>query len=289
MNSTAQPPVSASSLALGLALGLGVVANAAAQTTADFSTLPTSTATSITSGWVTATGERPLGTPALVHVLNFNGIGVVGGIADSVIDTGERLRFTFDAFGRRNEVVDASFFLQFISNADGDGNFGEYELQAFRGSLPLGTVNIFSSNTGANQVSSLFSNQPLTAFEFTPSGDHFRIRSVTFTVQSADRTWTNPQSGFWDSGSNWDKGTAPYERSAVSIEPSNGLRVTGPFSNTTVHSLSVGATTSGIAVLEMSSGDIASLTNVTIQPRGALDLGSGRVLRGTTLFNLGKV
>lgn len=77
VNIRPQPPVSASSLALGLALGLGPAATAAAQTTVDFSTLPTQTLTSLTVGWVTATGERPPGTPALIHVLDFNGIGVV--------------------------------------------------------------------------------------------------------------------------------------------------------------------------------------------------------------------
>lgn len=271
--------------ALALAIGLALAAGAAAQTTVNFATLPTGSTPALTVGALTVTAERPPGTPGLVYVLTSNGIGVVGGSSDNIIDTGERMRF---AFGGRSEVVDTSIFMQFILEADGDTNFGEYTLQAFRGPVSLGTFNISRSNVGTNAISGVFSNQPLTAFTFTPNGDSFRIERITFTLQSSDRYWSNPQSSFWDDASSWDKGTSPYDRSAVFIQPTNGLRVAGPFGNTTVHALSIGATGSGIAVLEMSSGDIASLTSIGIGPRGAIELTGGQVLQAPQfLFNEG--
>jgi hypothetical protein len=53
--------------------------------------------------------------------------------------------------------------------------------------VSLGTVNIPRSNVGTNAISGVFSNQPLTAFTFTPNGDSFRIARITFTLQSSDR------------------------------------------------------------------------------------------------------
>jgi hypothetical protein len=110
------------------------------------------------------------------------------------------------------------------------------------------------------------------------------------SVFTPDVHWRNAGSGSWSSSNNWTLGLAPEGLYDVSIDPAVGLNVTGPNNNTTVKSLTIGSTASGIASLSLSNGgDLSSTNAVTVNTRGALTVGAGRVLIAPSLSNSGGV
>jgi hypothetical protein len=265
----------ASHVARAAVIGLTIAAASAQAVTVNFSNRGTFTATVLSESGVTITAERPPGTAGTLYFLNFNGLGVVGGIADSIVDTGELVRFAFDP---TKEAIGVTLFASSVVTADGDANFGEHTLTAVAGPTSLGTVNVLSQDAGPIDISARFSNRPITTFTFAPAGDAFRFAYISFTLQDPERRWANPLSGLWSTASNWDIGV-PYEYARVFITPASGVRVTGPSSNTTIRELTVDAASSGTTILASGGGDLEVSSTVTIGPRGVIELGGTQLLR----------
>ena len=102
--------------------------------------------------------------------------------------------------------------------------------------------------------------------------------------------WEAVGGGNWFTDSNWTLDTEPDSLRHTFIDPEVGLTVTGNFVSSAVKSLTVGATALGQAVLDLSNGgDLLSLGAITINERGKINVGPGRVLSGPTLDNAGVV
>lgn len=153
-------------LAALLALS-GTSANAAF---IEYKNLGTFTTPSLNESGVLATGS------ADINVLNFNGLGIVGGFTDNMVDGGEFISFDF-ANSAATDVV-LSFFG--IGNINGDSVFGDgfFSAYAADGSF-LGTQAILRPPSRFD-VSSLFGGAALSSFTFTAGNDAFRIGSLSF-------------------------------------------------------------------------------------------------------------
>lgn len=120
---------------------------------------------------VLATGSNTL------HLLDFNGLGVVGGI-DSAVETGESVRFEIEG-----GLIAESFTYRVASahNGDGDALVGETLVEGFDDQgTSLGTV--LATGAGLMSVTDLFGGELLTAFEVVPiETDWIRIREVCWT------------------------------------------------------------------------------------------------------------
>jgi hypothetical protein len=101
--------------------------------------------------------------------------------------------------------------------------------------------------------------------------------------------WTSLQSDFWVLSKNWsDQFETPTSFHHTFIDPASGLTVTGAAENRFVKSLTIGATNSGEAVLELNNGgDLRALESITINERGRIEVGAGRVLAAPSLTNSG--
>lgn len=83
--------------------------------------------------------------------------------------------------------------------------------------------------------------------------------------------WSNSVSGNWGTSENWSLDIEPRDPYDVFIIAENGLTVSGPTSNRTVKSLTVGAEDSASARLQLASGATLTAINGTIvRPNGAL-------------------
>jgi hypothetical protein len=112
--------------------------------------------------------------PPLLHFVDFNGLGVVGGTTDTAVDAGESVLFAFDA-----PATGVSYFVQFAQNVDGDGLFGETEVEGYGvDGVWLGTVEV--NGIASKDISAAFAGQPLTALRVRPS-ERIRIYSLTYT------------------------------------------------------------------------------------------------------------
>lgn len=112
--------------------------------------------------------------PPVLKLTQWNGLGVVGGTLDSVVDAGESVLFALD-----QASTEVSYFVQFAQDSDGDGLFGETEVEGYgAGGVWLGTVTL--DGVGAKDVSAAFSNQPLTVVRMRPI-ERIRIYSFGFT------------------------------------------------------------------------------------------------------------
>lgn len=101
--------------------------------------------------------------------------------------------------------------------------------------------------------------------------------------------WTSPSGGNWDELNNWSPNQTSRAVTAVHIDPVGGLTVVGPAAEATVASLSVGAQSTGTAVLQLqNSGTLHVNGSTTIQPRGKLQ-GSGTLNAVGGLTNLGQI
>ena len=67
--------------------------------------------------------------------------------------------------------------------------------------------------------------------------------------------WRSTSSGNWDTTTNWTLGLAPAAVHDVVIDPASPLTIIGPAANTTVNSLTIGASTS-TAALQLSTGTL---------------------------------
>lgn len=271
------------SLALGLA-ALAFATSAPVQAvTIDFQTFETTTTANLTGTNFSITAESSPGVAGQIQVLRFNGLGVVGGAANSIVDGHEALiiRFT-DA-----PVTDLSTFTAFQGNLDGDGDVGSTTVEAFGvDGASLGTAAYV--NTFTRDISTAFSGAPISSIVYRADVDSSRIATLTFTAV-ADIHWLNPASGAWD-GSNWVGVYHPGPDSNTFIDPAGGVVVTASPANRTVKSLTVGSTSSGLASLHLDNGgDLAASNGVVVGSRGEIVVGSGRVLRAPTLTNSGFV
>ena len=110
-----------------------------------------------------------------MRLTQFNGLGMVGGTLDYAIDAGESVLFTLDL-----AATGVSYFVQFARDVDGDGQYGEAEVEGYGADgVWLGTVKL--ADIGARDVSAAFAGQPLTAVRVRPS-EPMRIYSVSFTL-----------------------------------------------------------------------------------------------------------
>ena len=96
--------------------------------------------------------------------------------------------------------------------------------------------------------------------------------------------WTSGAAGEWDDTTNWTYGFKPgaANQDDVFIDPTAGLTITGPAATTTVDSLTVGAQTTGTAVLALQS-DLTATNGVTVQDRGSITLAGQTLNCGTGL------
>lgn len=266
---------------LALIAAAGAAPPASAETV-DFRALGTFDTYTFTQGGLTVTGEQSPGVTGQLHILNFNGLGIVGGSSNTVVDPGEAAIFRFPD----GQATGVTLGRQFLRDANANGQFGESTIEGFFGNTSLGTATV--SGFGVD-ISSLFGGQPLTSFVSRAlEGD--RISTVSFTLGLVVRHWTNPQSGYWSESANWSGPTGgPGAYSTTLIDPVAGVRVNGPYANTTVDSLTVGATVSGIAVLALGGGDLQSKNAIAVQTRGAIELSPTSVLRGASLANAGVI
>jgi hypothetical protein len=109
---------------------------------------------------------------------------------------------------------------------------------------------------------------------------------VLFTIP--DVHWDLPNSGNWSTAVNWSPTIVPNSFHNTFIDPDENLTVTGSSSNSVVKSLTVGATGSGQAVLELTGGgDLEALESITINTRGWIEVSTGHVLTAPTLINSG--
>ena len=110
-------------LAVALAVLVTPTATEANAEQANFQNLGTFTTPSLTVGSVTVTGSN------LVNVLNFNGLGIVGGQFDNTIDPGETISFSFaDPASNVRVVIGCA-----AGDRNGDGLLLKVRLEAFDG------------------------------------------------------------------------------------------------------------------------------------------------------------
>jgi probable HAF family extracellular repeat protein len=103
--------------------------------------------------------------------------------------------------------------------------------------------------------------------------------------------WFSETSGTWDAATNWAGPYLPTAADDIVIDPVAALTVTGPNSNRSVRSLTLGGTGTGRATLALSSitGELQATSSATINPDGELLLADGRILTTPALTNSGVV
>jgi hypothetical protein len=117
--------------------------------------------------------------PTNVFMLNLNGLGAVGGSADSMVDGSEALHFDFATL-----VKGATYTVFVASNLNGNGLVGESTVEAFVGATSLGVVAV--NDTGPKNVSALFGGAAITSFTVRANVDGIRIDTLSYATQ-----WTN--------------------------------------------------------------------------------------------------
>ena len=271
-----------------LALSLAVVAASASAPsraeTIDFKSMGSFTTPDLIGTNFSITAESSPGVVGQVNVLNFNGLGVVGGSNNFFIDGQEALIFQFT----ESPVAGLSLFSQSLGNGNGDSHLGSITVQAFGvNGLSLGTVPM--ADNFDQDVSGAFSGAPISKVIIRADAD-LRIEStMTFTQVFPDMHWSNPASGTWD-GPNWNSVYQPGPNNNMFIDPAGGVVVTASSSNRVAKSLTVGATSSGLASLHLDNGgDLTATNGVSVGPHGEIVVGTGRVLQAPTLTNAGFV
>ena len=88
----------------------------------------------------------------------------------------------------------------------------------------------------------------------------------------------NSAGGSWAANNNWTVGILPASVHDVLIDPATSLTASGPISRTTVKSLTVNGTGTGIADLALQSGGVISATNgITVGSSGRVS-GTGKLI-----------
>jgi hypothetical protein len=146
--------------------------------TVDYTSLGTSKTSTLNSGGVTVTGSNTINVAGGFG----NGLGIVGGLADNVVDFygSESITFAFNA-GPATTV-------QLNHSRVGGGGTANAQFTAFgAGGVSLGsnTADVFGLST---DVSSLFGNVPISSFTVTPlntnvnsTGTQFEVGALTYT------------------------------------------------------------------------------------------------------------
>ncbi|MBL8857031.1 MAG: hypothetical protein JNL28_00815 [Planctomycetes bacterium] len=166
--------------ASALALLAALPNTSAASVTVSFSSMGTVTTPMLNFPDGAITGDNGV-SAADVHMLNLNGLGVVGGSANTTVDGAEGLHFQFTSV-----VVDVRYFVQLGNNLNGNGLVGESTIEAFVGATSLGTVPV--NSTGWKAVSTLFGGVGITRFTVRANVDGVRIGALEYTVNGTIST-----------------------------------------------------------------------------------------------------
>jgi hypothetical protein len=94
--------------------------------------------------------------------------------------------------------------------------------------------------------------------------------------------WRAPGSGNWDNITNWTLGLAPAYVHDVIVDPTSPLTITGPSSNTTIKSFTVGTLGSGAATVRLSTGNLRVTGPLSITGPSKLDLDGHDLVYGYT-------
>ena len=144
--------------------------------TVDYTSLPTGNiGNSLDLSGVKATSS---GTLNSVHNL---GLGVLGGLNDGEVDTGESVNFTFDA-GPQQSVVLSSYIDTCTSCSTDTVAFTGFGA----GGANLGTFDLRDSGIFSFDISALFSNTPLTGFTLTANTQSgIGVAKISFSPATA--------------------------------------------------------------------------------------------------------
>ena len=153
-------------LVVAAVLGLVGAGGPALATTERFTGLGTFTTPSIANGNLTVTGS------ADINVLQFNGLGIVGGFNDTVVDSLEFISFSFAA----DAVLDVEILFSFRNGVL------ETDIEGFEpGGASLGTATLVMPFDSPLDVSALFGDVPLESVTLTATFASFRIGRISFT------------------------------------------------------------------------------------------------------------
>lgn len=159
-------------LVRSLMLGLGIVliSLSVQAATVDFRDDGTFVAPSYSEGGVTVTGSGD------VHLLNVNGLGIVGGAFDSVVDSGEWIKFSFDM-----PAENVSYWIA-SAGQTGGSTPGKRTIEAFGiGGISLG---LFEEEWAAGtDLSALYGGALIESFILTSEAvTSFRLGTVDFDL-----------------------------------------------------------------------------------------------------------
>jgi hypothetical protein len=108
-------------------------------------------------------------------------------------------------------------------------------------------------------------------------------------VALSEHHWDAAGGAAWETPANWSFDLAPRGNIPTFLDPKNGGVIAGPAATTTLASLTIGASESGIAELQtQAAGQINVIESVTISERGRLQLG-GTVTAGGVIDNRGVI
>ncbi len=116
-------------------------------------------------------------------------------------------------------------------------------------------------------------------------GVETQLRDVTIGLPDTPNVYIRwvADSHLWDNTVNWDLGITPDNLHSVVINPPVGLTVLGPTATTSVKSVAIGATNSGVAELRLTnSGDLSAARGTTIRNRGRL-IAAGQIGGAVTI------
>ncbi len=154
-------------IVIAAVLGLMGVGGLAHATTESFFGLGTFTTPTLTTGSVTVTGSSN------VSVLQFNGLGIVGGFNDTVVDSFEFISFSFASPEAANVEILFSFRISVL----------ETDIEGFElGGALLGIATLTMPFDNPLDVSALFSDVPLESVTLTTTAASFRIGAISFTL-----------------------------------------------------------------------------------------------------------
>ena len=146
--------------------------------TIDFTAMGTFTAPLLENSGVSITASQSPGVSGTLNLLNLNGLGVVGGVFSDSIDTSEGVRIDFYPLGS-GPAFEVIYIVGSAGNQNGNGTAGDAFVEGFGvsgGSLGIVPV----SGTGEINVSALFGNEVLSAFEIRANVDGHRIGSMQY-------------------------------------------------------------------------------------------------------------
>ena len=125
-------------------------------------------------------------------------------------------------------------------------------------------------------TNTLLEGNVITSFRGTPKVSGSNVAFATnrgLYVAMSEHHWAGTGSGSWGTNSNWSFGLSPRGLIPTFVDPANGAVITGPTTNVSLKSLTIGATQSGIAELQLqASGQISVNGAVTITPLGRLNV-----------------